>query len=59
MHKLINKNQQLITPQNYLDELCEQVRLKDVSEKKRNSQSPYGLPQLLDHINTEHQENVE
>ena len=55
----MNQNQQLRTPQNYLDQLREQVRLKDVSEKQRNSQSPAGLPQLLDHINTEHQENVE
>ena len=55
----MNQNQQLRTPQNYLDQLREQVRLKDVSEKNWNSQSPHGLPQLLDHINTEHQENVE
>ena len=59
MHKPMNENQQLRTPQNYLDQLREQVRLKDVSEKHWNSQSPHGLPQLLDHINTEHQENVE
>ena len=59
MHKPMNKNQQVCTTQNYLDQLREQVRLKDVSEKQRNSQSPHGLPQLLDHINTEHQENIE
>ena len=55
----MNNNQQLRTPQNYLDQLCKQVRLKDVSEKQQNPQSPHGLPQLLDHINMEHQENVE
>ena len=58
-HKPMNQNQQLRTPKSYLDQLREQVRLKDVSEKQRNSQSPHGLPQLLDHINTEHRENVE
>ena len=55
----MNKNQQPRTPQNNLDQLREQVRLKDVSEKQRNLQSPHGLPQLLDHINTEQHENVE
>ena len=59
MHKPMNKNKQLCTPQNYLDQLCEQVRFKDVSEKQQNLLSPHGLPQLLDHINTEHHENVE
>ena len=59
MHKPMNKNQQVCTPKTYLDQLHEQVRLKDVSEKQRNLQSPHGLPQLLDHINTEQHENVE
>ena len=58
MIKPMNENQRLRTPRNYLDQLREQFRLKDVSEKQRNSQSPHGLPQLLDHINIENQENV-
>ena len=55
MHKPMNKNKQLCTPQNYLDQLREQVRLKDVSEKHWNSQSPAGLPQLLDNTHAKKQ----
>jgi len=47
----MNKKQK---PQNYLNQLREQVNLKNEGIKQRKTPSKPGLPQLLDYINTGH-----
>jgi len=47
----MNTNQQ---PQNYLDQLRQQVSLKNEGIKQRKTPSTPGLPQVLDYINTGH-----
>ncbi len=41
-------------PQNYLNQLREQVSLKNEGIKQRKTPSKLGLPQLLDYITTGH-----
>ena len=55
----MNTNLRSRTPQNYLDQLRKEVSLKEEGIKQSPSQSQHGLPRLLEHINTEHQENMQ